>query len=287
MSPNAILVIGATGSQGGAVADHLLDRDVEVHALTRDPSQDEALALEDRGATPIEGNLEAVDTLESAMDDVDAVYCVTNFWEHGYEAEVEQGVNAAEAAAAADIEHYVYSSVGGAERDTGISHFDSKYEVEQRIEELDLPATIVRPVYFMQNLEGMRETILDGTLAMGLERHVPLQLVDVDDIGALVAEAFADPEQYVGESIELAGDEHTLEGMAIRFADVTGVDVLAEHVPVDDVRASLGDEYAEMFEWFNQRGYESELSALRAEHDVDFTRFEEYLETAGWSDEHS
>ena len=284
MSANEILVIGATGSQGGAVADHLLERDVEVHALTRDPSQDAARDLEERGATLVEGNLESTASLESTMDGVDAVYCVTNFWEHGYEAEVEQGINAAEAADAAGVEHYVYSSVGGAERDTGISHFDSKYEIEQRIDELDLHATIVRPVYFMQNLEGMRADILDGTLAMGLERHVPLQLIDVDDIGAFVAEAFADPERYGGESIELAGDEHTLEGMAIRFADVTDVDVVAEHVPVDDVRESLGDEYAEMFEWFNEHGYESELSALRAEHDVDFTRLEEYLGTAGWGD---
>lgn len=278
MAVQSVLVVGATGRQGGAVADHLLDTDIEVHALTRDPDGEAAQALDQRGATLVEGDLEDRDALETAIENVDGVYGVTNFWEHGYDDEVEQGRNLAEAADAAGVDQFVFSSVGGAERDTGIAHFDSKYGIEERIRELDLPATIVRPVFFMQNFAGMRDDITGGTLALGLDHGVSLQMVDLDDIGAIVAGAFANPDDYVGEHIELAGDEHTLEGMAIRFDDVIDTDVAAEHLPVEAVEDAMGEEYAVMFEWFNQGGYEADLPRLRGAHDVDFTRLEEYVE---------
>lgn len=281
MSVASVLVVGATGTQGGAVADHLLARDAEVHALTRNPDSEEAQRLDRRGATLVEENLAEPESFEDAVRDVEGVFCVTNFWKHGYD-EVEQGINLAELAADVGVDHVVFNSVGGAERDTGISHFDSKYEIEQRIEELGLPATIVRPVFFMDNFEDMREDVTDGTLAMGLDERVPLQMVDVDDIGETVAEAFANPDEYIGETFELASDEHTLEGAAIRFADTTGVDMDAIHLPIEEVEEEMGEEYAVMFEWFNEHGYEDDLPGLRANHNVDSTRFEEYLEREGW-----
>ena len=79
------------------------------------------------------------------------MFCVTQFFVGGYEGEIEHGTNIAEVADDVGVEQFVFSSVGGAERDTDIPHFDSKYEVEKRIRELDLPATIIRPVFFMQN----------------------------------------------------------------------------------------------------------------------------------------
>ena len=280
-----VLVIGATGTQGGAVADHLLNNDVDVHALTRNPASDAAQALKDRGAIIDEGNLNDTDALATAMEDVDSVFCVTNFWEHGYDAEVQQGQNAVDAAVTARVDHFVFSSVGGAERDTGISHFDSKWEIEQYLDTADLPATVVRPVFFMQNLEGNREDVLDGTLALAMERRVPLQMLDIDDLGAFAAQIFADPDRYVGEAIELASDELTLTATALRMADVTGVDVTVEHVPpaaLEEQLDQFGEEYRVMFEWFNEHGYQSPIDQLQAEHGIQFSRLEDYCERAGW-----
>lgn len=282
MTVESVLVAGATGNQGGAVADHLFERGVSVHALTRSPASDAALALEERGATVVEGDMNDPESLEPLVADVDGVYCVTNFYEAGYDDEVTQGRNMAEVAADAGIEHFVFSSVGGAERDTGIPHFDSKYDIEERLRTLDLPVTIVRPVFFMQNFEGMREDIIDGNLALGLEPRVPLQLVDVDTIGALVAEAFETPDEYIGEAIELADDELTLGAMAARFADIVGNTVEVTHVPIDTLEDQMGEESASMFEWFNDYGYEADLAGLRAEHDIDATRLEEYLDEHDW-----
>lgn len=285
MTVRTILVLGATGTQGGAVADRLVEDDTfEVHALTRDPESAAAGELADRGATVVEGDLGDKETLVPAIEDVDGVFAVTNFWEHGYDVEIEHGINVAEAAADVGIDHFVFSSVGGADRETGISHFDSKYEIERRISELELPATILRPVFFMQNFEGMREEILDGTLAMALEPRVPLQMLDVTDLGAIVAHAFENQKSYIGEAFELSSDELTLQAMGARFAAITGNEIEVQHVPVDALRDEMGDEYGDMFEWFNDYGYEADLAELRANHPVEFTRLETYLETNGWTE---
>lgn len=281
----SVLVIGATGTQGGAVVDHLLENEVTVHALTRNPDSDAARSLEDNGAEVVEGDLDDTDALETAMEAVEGVFCVTNFWEHGYDTEVEHGRNAVDAAVESGIDHFVFSSVGGAERDTGISHFDSKREIERHLGETDLDATVVRPVFYMQNLEGNREDVMQGTLALAMERHVPLQMLDVDDLGAFVARVFADPDRYIGEAFELASDELTLTATAIRMADVTGVDVTARHVTpaaLEEGMEQFGEEYRVMFEWFNEHGYESPIDKLQAEHGLRFSRLKEYLERAGW-----
>ena len=281
-----VLVAGATGQQGGAVADRLLSGDhgdFEVHALSRSPESDACQLLAEQGATIVEGDLGEKDTLRPAVEDVDAVFCVTQFFTAGHEGEVEHGTNLAEVAADVGVEHFVFSSVGGAERDTGIPHFDSKYEVEERIRDLGLPATIIRPVFFMQNFEGQREDITDGTLALPLVEDVSVQIVNVDDIGGLAAEALANPDEYEGRAIELAGDEGTLEEMAGIFTEVTGTDVEAQHVPIDAAREQVGEEYAVMFEWFNEHGYEADIDALGREHDIDLSSLEEYLREYGWA----
>ncbi|MFP8957872.1 NmrA/HSCARG family protein [Natrialbaceae archaeon A-CW3] len=278
MERDTILVIGSTGTQGGAVARHLLERDVNVLALTRDSDQGEARELADQGAEVVERTISSKNNVEALIEDADGVFLMTNFWEHGYDDEVEQGTNVVELAADVGVDHLVFSSVGGADRDTGIPHFDSKWEIERRIDELDVPATVVRPVFFAQNFEGFRESIEDGNLALGLEPRTPLQVLDIEDLGAFVTEAFADPDRYLGEAFELASDELTLRAMAVRFADALETGVRAQHLSIDEVEDHQGEEYAVMFEWFNEHGYESPIDELQADHAADFNRLEAYLE---------
>ena len=262
------------------MVDHLLaDGEWEIHGLTRDASSERAQALADRGVTVVEGELTDADRLAELLADVDAVYGVTMFYEDGTDAEIEQGTTLAEAAADAGVEHFVYSSVGSADGDTGLAHFDSKYAVEQRIAELELPATIVRPVFFMQNFEQMmREDITDGRLAVPLAAGVSLAVVDADDIGQTVAAALDDPDRFVGEVVTLAGDDLTLEGFAAAFADHLGHDVEPVHVDVEQYREMAGDELADMFAWFNTTGYDIDIDALESTYGISTTDFETYLD---------
>src|SRR5919202_1143042 len=215
-----ILVTGATGKQGGAAARSLLDRGFRVRALTRDPQRPEAQALTEQGAEVAQGDMEDRSAMNRVLEGAYGVFSVQNFWETGYDREVQQGKTVAEVAKAAGVEHFVYSSVGSAHRQTGILHFDSKWEVEEHIRQIGLPYTILRPVFFMQNWEGMREHILSGTLAQPLDPDKTFQQVAVEDVGAFATMAFERPDEWIGREVDLAGDEQTMPEIAEAFGRV-------------------------------------------------------------------
>ncbi|WP_254543790.1 NmrA/HSCARG family protein [Halomarina pelagica] len=278
-----ILVAGATGSQGGGVVDHLLSGEYgkyEVYGLTRDAHGEAARELSARGVNVVEGDMRDGVTMGMLAEGMDGVYCVTTFFEDGVAAEIEQGETLATAAAAAGVPHFVFSSVAGADRDTGLKHFESKYAIERHLRELDLPATVVRPVYFMQNFERMRGEIVDGRLALPLEVGTRLDLVDVNDVGRLVATAFADPDRFVGASIDLAGDARTLSELAAAFAAALDRDVTAVHLDRGEYRMVAGDELADMYAWFDEHGYGIDVDALVAEYGFVPRTFEEYLDAS-------
>lgn len=207
-------VIGATGQQGGATARALLASGAGVRALVRRTDSEAAKVLERDGANLVRADLTDPASLRAAFDGVDGVFAMTtSFTERGTDGETEDGVRIADAAAASGVGHLVYSSVGGAERGTGVPHFESKRRVEEHIASLGIPATIVRPVFFMENLAPTEE---DGTtvLRLPLPAGVPLQMVAVDDIGAVAASALLDPSRVPGGAVEIAGDERTGEEMA-------------------------------------------------------------------------
>lgn len=280
----AVLVTGATGNQGGAVVDHLLRRDEEfdVYGLTRDPESDAAQSLSDRGVDVVRGNLEDPGTYRDHVAEVDAVFAVTNFWTHGYDSQVRQGRDLATVAAEEGIRHFVFSGVGSHDRDTGIPHFDSCQEIDRHVQDLDLPATVLKPVFFYHNFEMFVGDILEGTLAQPLEEGQPLQMVDVDDVGRAAAVAFADRETFVGERYDLAGDELTLAEMADTFADVTGVDVEPVHLSIEEAAENFGEEAATMYEWFNEEGYSADIEAVETTFGFEFHTLEEYLRENGW-----
>ncbi|GGN88797.1 MULTISPECIES: NmrA/HSCARG family protein [Haloarcula] len=287
VSVSSVLVVGATGNQGGAVVDHLLaaDTDFEVYGLTRDTDSDAARALAARGVTMVEGDLYGPESFRDHVAAVDGVFAVTNFWTEGYDGQVQQGQNLADVAAEEGVEQFVFSGVGGHERDTGIPHFESAWEIEQYARDRGLPMTVLQPTFFYQNLEGFVESIVeDRTLAFPLEAGVGLQMVDVADVGHAAAVAFERPDEFVGERYELAGDEKTLDETAALVSEVSGLDVEAYHVPIDEAAAQFGEEFAVMCEWFNEVGYDADVAALEATFGFEFADLETYLRAHGWED---
>ena len=278
-----ILVSGATGNQGGAVARHLLKRGFRVRALSRDTQKPEAQALAEEGAEVVRGDLDDRSSVDRALEGAYGVFSVQNFYEGGYEGEVRQGKTLADAAKAAGVRHVVYSSVGSAHRETGIPHFDSKGEIEEYKRQTDLPYTILRPVFFMQNWAMMRDQILDGTLAQPLDPEKPLQQVNVEDMGAFAAIAFENPDEWLGREVDLAGDELTMPEVAETISQVTGREISYYQVPWDQFREQMGEEFAVMYEWFNEVGYEADIPALRSEY-PELTTLEQYLRNHGWEE---
>jgi uncharacterized protein YbjT (DUF2867 family) len=263
------------------VARNLLEWGFTVRALTRDADKAAARELADLGAEVVSGDLEDRASIERVLDGVYGVFSVQQFMETGVEGEVRQGVLLADAAKAAGIEHLVYSSVGSAHRDTGIPHFESKWGVEEHVRASGVPYTVLRPVFFMQNWEFMREPILGGTLPQPLDPDKPFQMIDAEDIGVFAAMAFDDPETWIGREADIAGDELTMPEIAGTFSRVIGRNVDYFQVPWEGFEEQMGEEYAVMYRWFNDQGYEADIAALRDEY-PDLASFEQYLRGHGW-----
>jgi len=266
-SEKTIVVTGATGQQGGATARHLLAQGWHVRALTRDPQGAAAQALAAAGAEVVSGNMYDRASLDQAFAGAYGVFSVQNFWlpDVGAAGEVRQGKIVADAAKAAGVRHLVYTSVGGAERQTGLSHFDSKWQIEEYVRSLSLPATVLRPVFFMENLTSPMMGPRDGVLANALRPTTSLQMIAVEDIGFFAALAFARPQEFIGKAIELAGDSLTMPQVAETMTRVTGQPVQFVEVPLEQV-AAFSQETADMLAWFNDHGYEADIAGLRKLH---------------------
>ncbi|MBC7814413.1 MAG: NmrA/HSCARG family protein [Burkholderiales bacterium] len=283
-----ILVTGATGQQGGAAVQHLLASGWSVRALTRDASSDKSKALAAAGAEVVEGDMDDRAALDAAMRGVYGVFSVQNFWLAGvgFEGEVRQGKNVADAAQAAGVQHLVYTSVGGAERNTGIPHFESKWQIEQHIASLGLPTTILRPVLFMDNFNWGRQPIVQYGVFSGfnLNADKQQQYIAVDDIGWFTAYAFDHPQQFIGQAIELAGDALTEPQAAEVIGGVVGREVQPGPAWSNgDESEEAKAEAQKMIKWFNDEGYEADIPALRQIHPGLLT-LEAWLLKTGWKD---
>lgn len=280
-----IAVAGASGNQGGAVARKLLEAGGwTVRALTRNPDQPAVRSLAARGAEIVKADLEDHHSVALALRGASGAFSVQNFWKVGYDREVYQGKTFADAAEAAGVKHFIYSSVGGADRNTGLPHFESKWEVENHIRMLDLRYTIFRPAFWMDNLglPPYRDAILNGTLAMGVRPTTRLQMIALDDIGALVSMAFGRPQQFVGQAVEIAGDELTMPEAAETLGAVIGRPVQFTELSLEHIKRA-SEEWGRMLEWFNESGYRADIPALRAVH-PQLMNFEQWLRYAGWED---
>ncbi len=268
----SILVTGATGKQGGAVIRHLRAKGYPVRAFTRTPDSPEARALSNQtGVEVAHGDYDDKPSLLRALEDVYGVFSVQTPAD-GVEAEARQGIALIDASHTSEISHFIYSSVGSANQDTGIPHFESKWKIEEHLRKTGMPYTIIRPVYFMENWLQMKTAIDAGTLTMPLSPTTILQQVAVDDIGTFAAMAFEHPGKWQGTATDLAGDES--------FADQIAQTLQSNYaqIPWEDFEREAGHEMATMFRWFEDVGYKADLATLRQEHPW-LTNFERWKNT--------
>ncbi len=211
-----VLVFGATGQQGGAVAAALKAKGWPVRALVRDPNSTKAQQLSLSGVDVIRGDLDDPTSIRAAMSGAYGVFSVQpssgQGAAHGItdEQEVRWGMTIADVAAAQRVGHLVYTSVNAAGKGpTGMGHFDSKSEIEAHIRSLDLCSTIVRPASFMELLMLPGMGLDQGYFSFFLRPDQRGQVIAVRDVGTIVASIFADPGRFTGQTIEIAGDEVT------------------------------------------------------------------------------
>src|SRR2546427_1452217 len=278
-----VVATGSTGKQGGAVARGLLERGHKVRAVTRDPNSSQAKSLANAGATLVAASLEDTAALTKALEGATSLFAMTTPFEGGTQAETRQGISAADAAKAAGV-HLVFTSVGSANRQTGIPHFDSKYEVEEYIAKIGVRATILAPVSFMENLYFAKEQLAKGIYAAALPPTRALAQVAVVDIGAVAVRLLEDAGRFTGKRFDLASDELTGNDDLAILSRVTGRSFDYYQIPLDVVRQRMGEDAAKMYDWLDRVGYTVDRAALRREFpDVAFHDFESWAKTQDWN----
>jgi len=238
-SGRVILVTGATGKQGGAVLRKLREKGFAVRALTRDPNKQSARALVGQGTEVVRGDLNDPASLTRAMEGVHGVFSLQTPYE-GPDVEVRQGIAVVDAAARSRITNFIYSSVGSADRKTGVPHFDSKFRIEEHLRGSGLRYTILRPVFFMENWMGFKQRIEQGLIQLPLSPDTRLQMIAVDDIGVFATMAFERPGHWQGRAVDLAGDELSMTELAQAFGRMTGREVRYEQMPWNEFESESG-----------------------------------------------
>lgn len=271
-----VLVTGATGQQGGAVARELLARGgVRVRAMTRKPESEAARALARQGAEVVAADLNDAASLKKALSGAWGAFGVQNTWEAGVVLEEEQGKRFAQVAREAGVQHFVYSSVGSAHRETGIPHFENKFRIEETVRKLGFPSyVILRPVFFMENLPSPW-FLRDDKLVTAMKPETKLQMVAVEDVGKYGAAAFERAAEWNRAEIDFAGDAATMPEAAAVLSEATGRRIEFVRIPIEEVRKNSED-FALMLEWFDRVGYSADIEGNAKKHGIRPTRLAEW-----------
>lgn len=285
-SERVVLVLGATGQQGGTVARALRERARNVRAMVRDPESTAARALAATGVVVVRGDLGNAPSIRNAMAGADGVFSVQpNSGSPGSgitdEEEVRIGKLVAEIAVEAGVNHLVYSSASViAKGATGIKNLDCKLEIEDHVRSLSIPATIVRPATFMELLALPDLWSEDYVLSFFASPDQPIELIAAEDIGKIVAAVFDDRGCFAGTSINIAGDELTGAEIGSVIGRASGRSVTYRRFP-DALLKQLPalDKTVRMFESGTAAG-NADISALSATFGP-LTRLHEWLAGSG------
>jgi len=288
----SVLVTGATGMQGGAVARALRTRGVAVSALVRDAASEASQALARSGVRLTAGDLEDPATLAEACAGHAAVFSVQLPPSRDVDVERRQAAHLIRAARDAGVRHLLHTSVSGTgwrakfpDVDPGVTrnYWQSKEDVEAMVRAAGFPAyTIFKPAFFMENFvppksPWMFPLLADGELLVATAPATAVALVSSEDFGAAVAAAALAPDEFAGAEIELGSDALTFAEIADLIASVTGRRVQATFSPAAEVDARLGRRsWSSTMQWLDVVGYparpaDAEVHGLRMT--TDFRRW--------------
>jgi len=249
----SFFVTGATGNQGGAVVRSLLNKGCKVKALTRNANSPAARVLKKLNADIVQGDLNNPSSYKEHLREIDGIFCVLTY-ENGIRKEINQGKELANLAKSYNAGHFLYSSVIGADLQTGIPHWESKWEIENHIKHLNLPYTIIRPAALFENflIPAVKKRILKGILPSPLAKEVIQLFVSSYDIGNISTLIFLNPDQYAEKTILLSVEEISQENIASVFSNVLGQEIKYQKMPMVLTRLLMGRDLYKMFKWYNE-----------------------------------
>jgi len=290
-----IVVLGATGNQGGSVVDSLLAlKKFRVRGVTRSAKGDKAAALKAKGVEVVEGDIANKASLVKAFEGAWGVYSVTQFWDPDVmknpELEFTRGCNAVDAAVDAKVSVFVWSGLcnsdGVSKGKWKVPHFTNKWRVEEYARsKKSLESIFVYAGFYAQNFMGFMPPKKgdDGvyTFTLPIRADVGLPMFDVSDTGRWVAPIFADHKKYVGHVIPMASQYIALPCLVKQFTAVTGLPARFVQLPLEAFKDN--HELMSMFGWFNEFGCMGGLSLEEGQKLApNANTWESFLRKTGW-----
>lgn len=299
MTNKTIAVVGATGSQGGGLANAIstdAQSPFRLRALTRNAQSTKAQALAAAGAEIAEADLDDEESLRRAFDGVDAAFVVTDYWvdrtpdkeasRTRADMEIAQAGNAARAAKAAGVGHVVWSTLEDTRDHFGetdsvptidgrfkVPHFDAKAEADALFIEYDVPTTFLRTTMFFEGFAGPMGPTRDDSGALVLTLPIAdqrLSGIAVSDIGRTALTIFERGGSFIGQTVSIAGDHLTGEQYAAALDDALGEPVAYRPMSWDDFRAQSfpgAVEMGNMFQYYAENSADfvgaRDLAAVR------------------------
>ncbi|HEY7592189.1 MAG TPA: NmrA/HSCARG family protein [Actinophytocola sp.] len=267
MDDRLVVVLGATGRQGGAVARHLLAGGWRVRAVTRTPDSPAAQTLAGAGADVVRADMADPADLRIALAGAYGVFSVQNPMISGLTGEVTQGVNVGTAAAEVGARHVVYGSAGVGRPGTGVGSWDSKMAVQAHLESLQLPLTVLRPMAFMELMSDRRfypSVAVWHVMPklMGGDRPVPW--LCLDDFGAVVARVLAEPDRFVGADLSLASDVRSIDECRVLWRETFSRDPRRFPMPVWLFEKFVGTDLTTMWRWLHTNATDVDTAVTKA-----------------------
>ncbi|MCW8956750.1 MAG: NmrA family NAD(P)-binding protein [Gammaproteobacteria bacterium] len=271
MSKKLIVVVGANGRQAQAAIGKLLDEGFNIRALVRNFAKASDL-LKHEHVEIVEGDLSKPDTLEHLFDNAYGLFMVLPYTHQA----LDYGHSLLELARQSQLQHIVYSSVGGAERYEKVVHFRDKKAIEEHLQSTGIPYTILRPAGYMDEFAHPKSIrFIVGLMRLYMSNQSRFQLIALQDIGRFVAIAFNDPEQFKNRALEIAGDELTLDLMLEKIARVNNKTIKPFKLP-RFIKWLLPSIMTQMCEFYAADGWQADLPALR-ELNPQLLSFEDWL----------
>ncbi|NNE03194.1 MAG: NmrA/HSCARG family protein [Eudoraea sp.] len=265
-----IFITGITGNQGSALAKYLITQDCKLIGLTRNENSDKAKHWKAKGVTIVEGNLDEPNSYKDHLEKADAIFLVQTLQRK--ENEIKQGKQFIDAIKPQGNSHLVYSSVLGADLNTGVPHFDSKFDLENYIISKNLDHTILRPASFYENhlLPQVANGIKKGKFVSPLKKNCTQQMIGVDDIGKIAAKVISKREKYEGKTLSIATDEWQIGQVPQAFSEVMNRPVKYKKLPGFITRLAMGKDLSKMFRYMNKHNFKvvDNIEAIKSEFEI-------------------
>lgn len=225
-----IAIVGATGGQGGGLADAVLsdpESGYAVRALTRDPGSLAATVLAGRGAEVVQADLDDAVSLAGAFEGADAAYCRTSFCTHtSAEKEVSQAANLARATEEAGVEHVIWSTFSDDRR-------------RPRMD--DGRTTLLRTSFHWENLIDFGlgpQRGEDGSLTITFPLgEAAMPGMAATDVGRCAWGIVKAGDRFRGRAVGILGESLTGARLAAAVGRAIGEDVRYQDVPADVFRS--------------------------------------------------